>query len=328
MRTLITGAAGFIGSNLCRRLVEMGHSVTAVDDFSTGFTELVPHGITLIADDFQCSNIFTLIVLQRFDVVVHLAARPRVSYSIENPFETNHNNVNKTLNLLGACKGNVKRFVFASSSSVYGGSQRMRTRDDGSGGETLPSREVDDLDPRSPYALQKMTCEQWLKQYRMHYGLESVALRFFNVFGPGSLPSGAYSMALTSWLTAIKQDRACRFDGDGAQTRDACYIDNAVDALVAAIESPRDFDAAPINIACGRSVSNNEVFDHLERRYPCVVKQTVPERRGDVKHTLADISRARELLGYEPKVQAMEGVEMTCEWFDQNWSWIRCAMER
>lgn len=319
MRALISGTAGFIGSNLGARFVSMGHDVTGVDDFSTGCDALVPHGVKFIRGDFLCPDVFTSIMLQKFDVVVHLAARPRVSYSIEHPFETNYNNVTKTLELLGACRGNVKRFVFASSSSVYGNLPEW----------ALPAQETKAFlnACASPYALQKATCEQWLKQYRMHYGLESVALRFFNVFGPGSLPNGPYSMALTSWLSAIKRDETCRFDGDGTQTRDACYIDNVIDALVAAIESERNFDAVPINIACGRSISNNEVFSYLEARYPCVVKRIVPERQGDVKHTLADIARAKVLLGYEPKVHAMEGIERTCDWFDENWSWIG-AMKR
>lgn len=313
MRILVTGAAGFIGSNFCQRLVKMDHIVTGVDDFSTGFDGLVPHNITFIRGDFLCPYVTIAISHRKFDVVVHLAARPRVSYSIERPLETNHNNVTKTLELLSHCRDNITRFVFASSSSVYGNLPNY----------ALPAQEVWHLSPASPYALQKATCEQWLKQFNVHYGLESVALRFFNVFGPGSLPNGAYSMALTSWLFAIKRDEACRFDGDGTQTRDACYIDNVVDALVAAIESERNFDAAPINVACGRSISNNEVFDCLERRYPCVVKRVVPERKGDVKHTLADISRAKVWLGYEPKVHALEGIERTCDWFDENWSWIR-----
>ena len=326
MRILVSGAAGFIGSNLCARLIDDGHDVTGVDDLSTGFIKLLPCRMTFIFDDFQSADVFSLIALKKFDAVVHLAARPRVSYSIEHPFETNHNNVTKTLDLLGVCRGNVKRLVFASSSSVYGNSMLFSTVTLDSTMEDVSMVETQPLNPRSPYALQKATCEQWLRQFSMHYGLESVALRFFNVFGPGSLPNGAYSMALTSWLTAIKQDRACRFDGDGTQTRDACYVDNVVDAIVRAIVSEREFKGAAINVACGRSISNNEVLGYLERRYPCVVKQAMPERQGDVKHTLADISKAKKLLGYEPKVHALEGIERTCDWFDENWGWIKETM--
>lgn len=334
-RIMVTGAAGFIGSNLCKRLISEGHDVVGVDDLSAGHHDLMwplfsgqPNSWWQI-DDFSAEEVLQGIRKGRYDSVIHLAAKPRVSYSVEHPLETNETNVNKTLKLLDACKGNIERFVFASSSSVYGGLSRFPTTLlDGTALPMTPQSEMDHINPQSPYALQKAIIEMWLQQYAQHYGLRSIALRFFNVFGPGSVSGGAYAMAITSWLTAIKNGVPMRCDGDGSQTRDLCYVENTVDAIYrAAVKNSSSLDRRgahiAINVACGQRTSNKEILEYLQARYPGACVAHAPARPGDVKDTLADISRAKLLLGYTPLVDPWEGIKRTCDWYDNNWDFIQ-----
>lgn len=323
MRVLVTGAAGFIGSNLVARCLREGWDVVGVDDLSSGREELLPEAFRLDGSrfwrcDFAGRTPVDAIKANRFDVVVHLAARARVSYSVEHPLETNDVNVTRTLRLLDACRDHVGRFVFASSSSVYGGASR------------LPTMETAHHDPKSPYALQKSVIEGYLRLYRRLYGLDSVALRFFNVFGPGQLGDSSYATAIASWLTAIKQDRPMRSDGTGDQTRDLCYVDNVVDAIGRASTTvPRDLgDDRAFNVGCGDRTSNNELLRILLRRYPNARVDQAPERPGDVMHTQADVTKAHVLLGYEPIVRIKEGVDLTCMWYDQNWDWLQGLVNR
>ena len=310
MRIAVTGGCGFIGSNLVKRLIDEGHTVTSVDDLSTGYIEFAHPGLeNRYIRSFDDPVFLCDVINQKFDRVIHLAARARVSYSVAHPIETHDNNVTKSLRLIDACKGNVGRFVFASSSSVYGGAVAVS--------------EAERLNPRSPYALQKMIIEQYLEQYQLHYGLESVALRFFNVFGPNSIGGGAYSMALTSWLTSIKEGRPMRSDDDGLQTRDMCYVDNTVQGVIKATTCPVIPCFTAFNIACGKAVSNNEVLEYLQSRYPQAKRIDAPPRAGDIRHTLADIYAAQTFLHYNPTVDAMDGVERTCQWFDDNWEFIQ-----
>ena len=187
---LVTGGAGFIGSNLAKRCLDEGWEVDIVDDMSNGHMEFVPHGHPVITKDFAHPDVIHEIKQGRYDVVFHLAAVPRVSYSVEHPLETNHTNVSRTLALMDACRDNVRRFVFASSSSVYGGA------------DVLPTHEGIKKNPKSPYALQKSIIEDYLVMYRDLYKLESCALRFFNVFGPNQLGDSPYATAVSAWLTA------------------------------------------------------------------------------------------------------------------------------
>jgi UDP-N-acetylglucosamine 4-epimerase len=315
MKVLITGAAGFIGSNLVQRCLKEGWSVVGVDDMSNGHAEFLPPSFSgdanrLLREDFASDNVLSKVKSKAFDIVFHLAAVPRVSYSVEYPVETHETNVNKTLLLMEACRGNVKRFVFASSSSVYGGALK------------LPTIEFERKDPKSPYALQKSIIEDYLKIYYNLYDLDSASLRFFNVFGPNQLGDSPYSTAVSAWLTAIKKGVSMRSDGDGSQSRDMCYVDNVTDALVRAAIHQTPLEAACFNVACGDRTTNKEILDYLKGRFPEAKSHDAPWRPGDVMHTQASISWTREKLGYEPLVRFWEGLDRTIEWYDNNWSWI------
>lgn len=313
MHVLITGAAGFIGSNLAQRCLDEGWEVTGVDDFSNGHIEFVPKRAKLLGHDFADGRVLDMIERNMFDVVFHLAAVPRVGYSVDHPLETNETNVSKTLELVEACRDNVKKFVFASSSSVYGGA----------GPESLPTHESYRKDPKSPYALQKSIIEDYLRLYSDLYGLNSVCLRFFNVFGPNQLGDSPYATAVSAWLTAIKQGKPMRSDGDGSQSRDMCYVDNVTQACVLAALSG---DVLPggrcYNVACGDRTTNKEILEALIKRYPTATYHDAPWRPGDVMHTQADVSRAQGELGYVPKVRFWEGFDRTCDWYDAEWETI------
>jgi len=312
MRVLVTGAAGFIGSNLTARCLSEGWDVVGVDDMSNGHEEFLPSGFIsndkkFLRGDFASDVVLGLIKQKSFDVVFHLAAVPRVSYSVEYPVETHETNVNKTLQLMDACKGNVKRFVFASSSAVYGAA------------DTLPTSEDCPKDPKSPYALQKSIIEDYLKMYEMLYGLDSVCLRFFNVFGPNQLGDSPYSTAVSAWLTAIKKGRSMRSDGDGSQSRDMCYVDNVVDACIRSAKHDGKLGAVCLNVACGERTTNKEILDFLKTRYPYAQSHDAPWRPGDVMHTLANIKKIHDVLQYEPVVGFWEGLDRTIDWYEKNW---------
>jgi len=312
MRALITGGAGFIGSNLAKKLVFLGHKVDVIDNLSAGHKEFVPAECNLYVEDFSNSLILQRIKNKSYDVIFHLAAIPRVSYSVEFPVETNEVNVSKTLSLIDACKGNVKRIVFASSSSVYGGAELLPT----------PTSYV--KSPKSPYALQKSIIEDYLKMYYELYGLDSACLRFFNVFGPNQLGDSPYSTAVSAWLTAIYSGKSMRSDGDGSQSRDMCYVDNTVDACVRSAEVDRVLRAEPMNVACGDRNSNKEILKYLLSKFPDAKYHDAPWRPGDVMHTQADISRTKELIGYVPIVKFWEGLDRTIDWYNENWYKVKC----
>lgn len=313
-RALVTGGAGFIGSHLVDRLVDMGWYVEVVDDMSNGHVQFLSKDLRedrLWMCDFASEVVLEKVKRKEYDFVFHLAAVPRVSYSVEHPVETNDVNVSKTLALMDACRDNVTRFVFASSSSVYGGA------------DILPTPETHAKDPKSPYALQKSIIEDYLKLYSKLYGLDSVCLRFFNVFGPRQLGDSPYSTAVSAWLTAIKKGVSMRSDGDGSQTRDMCYVENVVDACVrAAIATDRQ-DAQCYNVACGDRTLNLEILEYLQARYPEAVSHAAPWRPGDVMHTQADVTKARKNLGYEPIVRFWEGLDRTIKWYDECWEDVK-----
>lgn len=310
-RVLITGAAGFIGSNLAKSCIDRGWIVDGVDDMSNGHQEFIPDGMNFfMLQDFASKAVLARVKSGTYDCVFHLAAIPRVSYSVEHPLETHETNVTKTLELMDACLGKVERFVFASSSSVYGGAN------------VLPTPESHPKDPKSPYALQKSIIEDYLRVYNNLYGLDSVALRFFNVFGPNQLGDSPYSTAVSAWLTAIKRGASMRSDGDGSQSRDLCYVDNVVDACIRAGSHPKLLKAEAFNVACGDRTTNLEILEYLKKRYPDAVHHSSPWRPGDVMHTQAAVNRIEEVLGYVPLVKIWEGVDRTAKWYDSNWSWI------
>lgn len=309
MRVLLTGAAGFIGSNVYRHLVGLGWQVDAVDDLSNGHLDFLPADHGCLALDFSHPLVVDEIRSRGYDAVVHLAAVPRVGYSVDHPLESHDVNVTRTLRLMDACRGNVGRFVFASSSSVYGDAAH------------LPTLETHPTQPRSPYALQKLVVEDYLRLYARLYGLGSTCLRFFNVFGPNSLGGSPYATALASWLTAIKRGEPMRSDGTGDQSRDLCHVDNVSHAVALAVLQPPNAEACCYNVACGERTTNNQVLAYLFARYPGIKVRTAPPRVGDVMHTHASIAAAEAGLGYRPLVMPIEGVERTCDWYDDNWGW-------
>lgn len=348
---LVTGGAGFIGSALVKRLHSEGYKVDIVDDLSSGFVKLVDdlpldkityneasgklEGFTEVegaysgqtpvmqycqSDQdtvlFMHSSFAHYDILERirsgmYDIIFHQAAVPRVAYSVEEPVATTQTNLLDTLSLFKAAADKNVPVVWASSSSVYGGASTLPTTED-MRGQNLP---------KSPYAMQKYHLEDYAKLFGELYGLKSVGLRYFNVFGPGQYAGSPYSTAVSAWCHAIKSGEYLRSDGDGEQTRDMCYIDNVVDANVKAgnkILSGELFgrDAQCFNIACGDRVSNNQILAHLSDRFGSLVKiHHAPERVGDVKHTQADISAAQEALDYEVLVSFWDGLEKTLEWW-------------
>lgn len=261
-KALVTGGAGFIGSNLSNKLHDSGWNIDIVDDLSNGHVEFLHVDLRsekMWQEDFTCYDILKKIRNKEYDYVFHLAANPRVSYSVENPVETHETNVLKTLVLLDACKGNIKRFIFAASSASYGNV------------DNLPTDESCPTTPVSPYALQKLICEKYLLMYNNLYGLDSACLRFFNVFGPNQLGNSPYSTAISAWLTAIKRGKSMRSDGDGSQTRDMCYVDNVVDCLISSAITPNLLKAEVFNVGVGESVSNADILAYLKSKYPQAV---------------------------------------------------------
>lgn len=343
-RALVTGGCGFIGSNLTKKLVSEGWMVDVVDNLSGGTLKsleglkkrvlpsssfIAPYYASLRGKDGQANtspeiqmdrSVETVLVIQddlvsegmlkhiqekNYDVVFHQAAVPRVSYSVEYPADTTLENVYKTIKLFESCTGSVKRVVWASSSSVYGGAELMPT----------PESERGKIVPKSPYAWQKFVVEDYAKMAADLYNLDIVCLRYFNVFGPGQMGDSPYSTAISAWCHAIKNNLPLRSDGDGTQTRDMCYVDNVVHANILAANADMKFNGRCYNVACGDSVSNQEILNYFKGQFDLTVKQA-PERPGDVKHTLADISRSRDELGYEPLVRFWEGLRRTIEWWD------------
>jgi len=315
-RVLITGCAGFIGSNLTRRCLDEGWDVHGVDDLSGGYTDFLPRAFANDESrfkkcDFVDARILRDVDSQKYDAVIHLAAVPRVSYSVEFPVSTNDANVTKTLLLMQVCRDNINRFVFASSSSVYGGA------------DVLPTPDTHPKDPKSPYALQKSIVEDYLKLYSSLYGMDSIALRFFNVFGPHQLGGSPYSTAVSAWLNAIMRGESMRSDGDGSQTRDMCYVENVVDACMKSVTCDGRLDAVRLNVACGDRVSNRQILEYLLDKFPGSKYHDSPWRSGDVMHTQADISKTSEVLGYVPLVRFWEGLDKTIAWYEKSWKDIK-----
>jgi UDP-glucose 4-epimerase len=306
MRYLVTGGAGFIGSNIVDELLRRSHEVTVLDDFSSGKEEnlaaaknkirLVRASITDLDATREASR--------GADCVLHLAARTSVPRSVEDPIETNRVNIDGTLNVLVAARdAKARRVVFAASSSAYGETP------------TLPKIETMPPEPISPYGVTKFVGELYAQVFGRVYGLENVSLRYFNVFGPRQDPSSQYSGVLSRFMLAVLQNAQPVVFGDGEQSRDFTYIDNVVDASLRACEA-RDASGKVFNVGTGARITLNQVLQLLAKICGKTVRAKYdPPRSGDIRESQADISLSRKILGYEPRVNFEEGLRRTWEWY-------------
>lgn len=308
-RVLVTGGAGFIGSHLAGALAALGAEVRVLDDLSGGERANVA-GVAGV--NFTEGSILDKALLADCvagcDCVFHQAALGSVPHSLEMPERYYEVNATGTLNVLEAARhGGVRRVMFAASSSAYGDTER------------LPNSEDMPTDPRSPYAATKTAGESLMKAYAAGYGLDTVSLRYFNIFGPRQNPNSAYAAVIAAFAKGALEGTALRIYGDGEQSRDFTYVDNAVQANLLAARADGPLAGRVLNVACGRRVSVNElaqaVLEVLTRR-ELAIEHAAP-RAGDVKHSLADLERTREALGYEPLVDFRDGLEATLCWYAQ-----------
>jgi nucleoside-diphosphate-sugar epimerase len=307
---LVTGGAGFIGSHIASSLAAAGAKLRVIDDLSTGYRENLEgikgevdfvHGS--LADDKSLRK-----ALEDVELVFHEAAIPSVPRSIEDPRQTHIASVESTFSLLLAARENkVRRVVYAASSSAYGDQP------------TLPKVETMLPEPLSPYAVAKLVGEYYSQVFTRVYGLETVSLRYFNVFGPRQDPSSQYSGVISRFISVLLSGERPVIYGDGEQSRDFTYIDNVVDANLKAAESVKAVGQV-INVANGERISLNQLLAELKivTGKPDVVADYQEARAGDVKHSLADISVARELLGFEPRVDLRTGLQLTIDWWKQS----------
>lgn len=309
---LITGGAGFIGSNLCEALLKRGHFVRCLDDLSTGKAEniqpfLENSNFEFIKGDIRdldtCMN-----ACKNIDYVSHQAAWGSVPRSIEMPLVYEEINIKGTLNMLEAARqNNVKKFVYASSSSVYGDEP------------TLPKKEGREGNLLSPYALTKRTNEEYARLYTELYGLETIGFRYFNVFGRRQDPDGAYAAVIPKFVSSLLYNIAPKINGDGTQSRDFTYIENVIEANLKGMQAPREAAGEAFNIAYGGQVNLNELYQKLSELLGKKIEPVYgPERAGDIKHSNADIDKARKFLKYAPEYSFERGIELTIAWYESN----------
>lgn len=306
---IVTGGAGFIGSNIVKELVKRGETVKIIDNLSTGFEknfEDVKDQVEFIKGDIR-----DLDLLQKefagFDYIINQAALCSVPRSVSDPIASNENNIDGTLNVLVAARDNkIRRVVYASSSSVYGeavGDYKV---------ETMP------VSPLSPYALTKYTAERYTQLFYKLYGLETVCLRYFNVFGPGQDPNSAYSAVIPIFINKMMKGESPVIFGDGTQSRDFTYVQNNVEANILAATASQGAGEV-INIACAQSATLNELVDIINQELGTSVKPVYQaDRQGDIKHSKADINKAKELIGYEPEMSFQDGIKETVKWYRNN----------
>ncbi|MBF0215797.1 MAG: SDR family oxidoreductase [Candidatus Omnitrophica bacterium] len=306
IKYLVTGGAGFIGSNIVEELVKRGQFVRVLDNLSTGFIEnLAPFKdkIEFQEGDIRDENDVKKAV-KGMDYVIHQAALRSVALSVEQPLPTNDVNVNGSLNVLIQSKeAGVKRLVYASSSSAYGDCAEF------------PQREDMNPVPISPYGVSKLTAELYARMFTATMGLETVSLRYFNVFGPRQNPESKYSAVIPAFIAMLAKNEPCTIDSDGKQSRDFTYVGNVVDANLAACSAPGAAGMV-FNVACNEDHSVNDIAESLKKIMKKDIKSVFgPKRHGDVIRTWADISLMKKYLKIEPRVKFYEGLEKTVEWF-------------
>ncbi len=306
---LVTGGAGFIGSHIVERLVRDGESVRVLDNFATGKrANLAPFGqkVELVEGDLRkpadCAR-----ACAGVEIIFHEGAVPSVPVSVEDPATSHQANIDGTFNILLAARdARCRRLIYAASSSAYGDQPE------------LPKRETARPEPLSPYAVNKLVGEYYLSVFNKCYGLETLSLRYFNVFGPRQDPKSQYAAAIPAFVTAIIHNQPPMIYGDGEQTRDFTYIDNVVHANLLAAKAPK-VAGEVVNVACGERVSVNQIIGEINKLLgKNVAPNYVPERAGDVKHSLADITLARQVIGFEPLINFADGLRRAIEWYKLN----------
>lgn len=330
-KCIVTGGCGFIGSNLVKTLVDSGWQVTVVDDLSAGKLEnlhqkvkfrtvlpemihsfsqnekLQPGQVMVITGDFVHPDVIYHMQVTGFTHVFHLAANPRVEFTVKYPVSTTEANVQKSVELLTACKNTgVKKFIFASSSSVYGAPRWL----------PLTEEDSDCHKTQSPYGLQKKVMEDYMELYSRLYGMRGVALRFANVYGPNSDGNSPYSTAIGAWCNALKKGMPLRSDGDGEQTRDMIYVQDVVNAMILSAEMELENNFYVFNVGTGVSYSNNEILQKFRNFVGNFEVQSAPERLGDVKHTRLYTKKILKELDWKPTVDIDEGIQKTLQWWD------------
>jgi len=308
-RFLVTGGAGFIGSNICKRLISQGCFVRVVDNLLTGKKSnlnTVIDKIEFIQADMGDEQVARS-AMKGIDVVLHEGALPSVPRSVDDPAATHKHCVDATFTLLLAARdAGIKRFVYASSSSAYGDTP------------TLPKVETMPPQPLSPYAVGKLVGEYYCSVFYKVFGLETISLRYFNVFGPNQDPTSQYAAAIPAFVTAILKDQPPTIFGDGLQSRDFTYVDNVVEANLLAARVKQTAGEV-INIACGEAVTVNEVIDDINEVLGKNIKPKYdPPRPGDVKHSLADITLAQKIIGFKSKMTFRQGLQKAIDWYREN----------
>ena len=309
---LVTGAAGFIGSNLCEAILNKGCKVKALDVLSTGKQENIDlftdnPNYTFIKGDIK--DLETCVkACEGVDFVLHQAAWGSVPRSLEMPLFYNKNNIEGTLNMLEAARQNgVKKFVYASSSSVYGDEPN------------LPKTEGREGNLLSPYALTKRCDEEWAKLYTKFYGLDTYGMRYFTVFGRRQDPDGAYAAVIPKFLKQLMNGETPTINGDGKQSRDFTYIDNVIEANLKACLAPHEAAGEAFNIAYGGREFLIDIYYGLTKALGVNIEPNFgPDRKGDIKHSNADISKARKLLGYDPDYSFEDGIALAIDWYKEN----------
>lgn len=308
----VTGGAGFIGSNLCEAILKKGCKVCCLDNFSRGRRENIEE--FLVHPDFQflegdIRDFDTCMkACENSDFVLHQAAWGSVPASIEMPLIYEEINIKGTLNMMEAAKRQgAKKFVYASSSSVYGDSP------------VLPKKEGCEGNPLSPYAITKIACEEYGRLYKKLYGLDTYGLRYFNIFGRRQDPEGEYAAVLPRFIKLLLSDKAPTINGDGMQSRDFTYIENVIEANFKACLAPSEYAGEVYNIACGEREYLIDIYKFLcEILGKDIDPVFVPDRKGDIKHSNADITKAREKLGYSPDYDFKKGIMFAIDWYREN----------